>query len=64
MFAWMTYLNDVEDGGCTYFPNFDLRFKPKKGTTLIWPSDWTHIHCGEVVNSGEKYIINGWFELT
>ena len=64
MFAWMTYLNDVEDGGCTYFPNFDIRFKPKKGTTLIWPSDWTHIHCGEVVNSGEKYIINGWFELT
>ena len=64
MFAWMTYLNDVEDGGCTYFPNFDLRFKPKKGTTLIWPSDWTHTHCGEVVNSGEKYIINGWFELT
>jgi len=64
MFAWMTYLNDVEDGGCTYFPNFDVRFKPKKGTTLIWPSDWTHIHCGEVVNSGEKYIINGWFELT
>ena len=63
MFAWMTYLNDVDDGGETYFPHYDLRFKPEKGKTLIWPSDWTHAHCGEIVKSGEKYIINGWFEL-
>ena len=63
VFAWMTYLNDVEEGGSTYFPHFDLRIKPEKGRTLIWPSEWTHAHCGEVVESSEKYIITGWFEF-
>ncbi|MBA94000.1 MAG: hypothetical protein CMG47_02965 [Candidatus Marinimicrobia bacterium] len=63
MFAWMTYLNDVDDGGKTYFPHFDINFVPKKGRTLIWPSDWTHAHYAEEVQSGNKYIINGWFEL-
>ena len=63
MFAWMTYLNDVDDGGKTFFPHFDINFKPKKGRTLIWPSDWTHAHYAEEVNSGNKYIINGWFEI-
>ncbi len=63
VFAWMTYLNDVEEGGSTFFPHFDLRIKPEKGRTLIWPSEWTHAHCGEIVESNEKYIITGWFEF-
>ena len=29
--AFMTYLNDVEDGGSTYFSHYDLDIKPKKG---------------------------------
>ena len=60
-FAFMTYLNDVEDGGETVFPHFDVKIKPKKGRTLIWPSDWTHMHYGDIVGS-EKYIITGWIE--
>tara|TARA_Y100001970_G_scaffold55907_1_gene70832 strand:- start:6396 stop:7601 length:1206 start_codon:yes stop_codon:yes gene_type:complete len=63
VFAWMTYLNDVEEGGSTFFPHFDVRIKPEKGRTLIWPSEWTHAHCGEIVESNEKYIITGWFEF-
>ena len=61
-FAFMTYLNDVSDGGETVFPNFDLRVKPRKGNTLIWPSDWTHIHYGDLVKTTDKYIITGWIE--
>ena len=64
VFAWMTYLNDVDDGGATYFSHYDLRVKPKKGRTLIWPAEWTHAHCGEIVNSNEKYIITGWIDFT
>lgn len=63
VFAWMIYLNDVEDGGCTYFPHFDLRIKPEKGKLLIWPAEWTHAHCGELVNSGHKYIMTGWIDM-
>ena len=62
IFAWMTYLNDVgEDAnGCTYFPHFNLKIKPEKGKTLIWPAEWTHAHSGEILNNGKKYIITGW----
>ncbi len=62
IFAWMTYLNDVDDNanGCTYFPHFNLKIKPEKGKTLIWPAEWTHAHSGEILNNGKKYIITGW----
>ena len=60
LFAFMTYLNDVKEGGSTYFNHYDLEIKPKKGLTLIWPAEWTHSHKGNILISGEKYIITGW----
>ena len=63
VFAWMTYLNDVDDGGETYFEHFDLKIKPEIGKTLIWPAEWTHAHKGEVLNKGLKYIITGWMHF-
>ena len=62
-FAFMTYLNDVEDGGSTYFCHYDIQIQPKKGLTMIWPAMWTHAHKGNVVKSGKKYIITGWMDL-
>lgn len=62
--AWMTYLNDVDEGGETYFPHYDLGIKPKKGLTIIWPSEWTHCHRGNVVKGGVKYMITGWMNFT
>ena len=63
VFAWMTYLNDVEDGGVTKFHHYDIEVKPEMGKTLIWPAEWTHAHSGEVLNSGIKYIITGWMHF-
>ena len=60
LLAFMTYLNDVEDGGSTYFSHYDLNIKPQKGLTIIWPAEWTHAHKGNIINSGTKYIITGW----
>ena len=60
LFAFMTYLNDVEDGGQTDFKYQRRSFQPKAGKTLIWPSDWTHTHRGVVPNRGLKYIVTGW----
>ena len=60
LFAFMTYLNDAEEGGSTYFNHYDLDIKPKKGLTLIWPAEWTHSHKGNILKSGLKYIITGW----
>ena len=59
----MTYLNDVNDGGATYFSHYDLEVKPIKGLTLIWPAEWTHAHRGNVLKTGLKYIITGWLHF-
>ena len=59
--TFMTYLNDVEDGGGTEFKYQGLRHNAKKGKTLIWPSDFTHTHRGQKSETEEKYITTGWF---
>ena len=61
--AWMTYLNDVSEGGETEFPMFGLKVKPEMGKTLIWPAEWTHAHLGAIVKTGKKYIITGWMHF-
>jgi len=63
IFAWMTYLNDVEDGGTTDFDYYKVKVKPECGKTLIWPAEWTHMHRGAVLKSGKKYIITGWLHF-
>ena len=64
LFAWMTYLNDVDDGGTTDFDYYKVKVKPSIGKTLIWPAEWTHAHKGTVLKSGKKYIITGWMHFT
>jgi len=63
IFAFMTYLNDVQEGGSTYFSHYDLEIQPRKGLTLIWPAEWTHAHRGNILKEGSKYIITGWINL-
>jgi len=58
--VFMTYLNDVEDGGSEFYYQ-KLELPAVKGLTLIWPSDWTHTHKGIISNTKEKYIITGWY---
>ena len=61
--AFMTYLNDVEEGGETSFHYYDINVQPKKGKTIIWPAEWTHAHSGGVVKQGCKYIVTGWIQF-
>ena len=63
VFVFMTYLNDVHEGGSTYFKHYDLEIQPRKGLTLIWPAEWTHAHRGSILNAGTKYIITGWIDF-
>jgi hypothetical protein len=63
MLVWMTYLNDVTDGGGTHFVYQKHTFEAKKGRTLIWPSDFTHTHAGVVSTNQHKYIITGWMNF-
>jgi len=56
--VFMTYLNNVKDGG-THFKYQKTLTPAKKGLTLIWPTDFTHTHKGQITNK-EKTIITGW----
>ena len=60
--VWMTYLNDVPDGG-TEFLYQKITSPAKKGLTLFWPVDWTHTHRGQISKSHEKYITTGWLDF-
>jgi len=59
--VFMTYLNDIHDGGDTEFFYQKCKIKPKAGLTILWPAGWTHLHRGNVTNE-HKYAITGWFE--
>ena len=63
------YLNDVEEGGGTNFPQLDLTVQPKKGMALVWPSvldespddkDPRTEHGALPVEKGIKYGANAW----
>jgi hypothetical protein len=61
--VFMTYLNDVTDEGETEFLYQNIKVKPKKGLTVVWPADWTHFHRGIPSPTQEKYIITGWINF-
>ena len=58
--VYMTYLNDVTEGGGTMFYHQNVTTKAVKGKTLIFPAGYTHLHKGEISKTQHKYIITGW----
>ena len=58
-YVFMTYLNDVPDGGTEFYYQ-EITAEAKKGKTLIWPAHYTHIHRGQISKTSEKYIATGW----
>ena len=61
--VWMIYLNDLDDdqGGETEFMYQHRRIKPTVGTVVIFPAGMTHVHKGNMVLKGDKYILTGWY---
>lgn len=54
-------LNDDYDGGYFNFPYYDIKFKLKKGSVLIFPPYWTHPHSvDKVENNTFRYTISTW----
>jgi prolyl 4-hydroxylase len=64
----MIYLNDVEEGGATWFPQGGVRASPRRGMLLTWnnmgadgrPNTRT-LHEGMPTVDGVKYIVTKWF---
>ena len=62
IFAWMMYLNDIKEGGGTYFHHQNFTTKPVAGNLYIWPAGWTHMHVGVNAPKEIKYTLTGWVE--
>lgn len=61
------YLNDVEEGGETYFPKLDLSIAPKKGSAVYFEYFYNDkslneltLHGGAPVIKGEKWVATQW----
>ena len=73
MITVIAYLNDVEEGGETGFPELGINIPPKKGDAVVFHNTMisdaqTHqkinpksLHGGMPVIKGEKWMVNLWF---
>ena len=64
----MLFLNDVQAGGATSFPELGISIEPKAGVLLTWnnaredgtPNEDT-LHAGTPVTLDNKYVITRWY---
>ena len=59
----IAYLNDVEQGGETVFPQLGVRVPPKTGTLILFPAFFTHMHQAEPPISDSKYCVVTWLHF-
>lgn len=55
------YLNDVDEGGETWFPELRMRVRPRRGRVLMFPPFWMFEHAGLQPVSNTKYIVGSYF---
>lgn len=53
------YLNDVPEGGETWFPLQNLKIKPTRGTAVLFPVGFTHPHS-VLPTKSRRYILQTW----
>ena len=73
MITVIAYLNDVEEGGETGFPELDINVPANKGDVVVFHNTLLNdsatypkinpksLHGGMPVIKGEKWMVNLWF---
>ena len=74
MVTVLAYLNDVEEGGGTDFPELGVTVKAKRGDVVVFHNTLSEtpapkhpkihqksLHAGMPVLKGEKWMVNLWF---
>ena len=59
-FSVLIYLNETFEGGEIDFPNFGMKFKPRRGLLIAFPSDHRYVHAARPVTHGVRYAIVSW----
>jgi prolyl 4-hydroxylase len=62
VFLW--YLNDVAEGGETFFPQLNRSIAARTGRLLMFPPYWMYQHEGVAPRSGPKYIVSTYLLFT
>lgn len=64
----MVWLNAVDEGGLTEFPEVGLAFPPQAGALLVWNNaspdgspNWNTMHAAQPVVRGVKYVMTKWY---
>ena len=60
--GFILYLNTVDVGGETIFPDNEVRVKANAGDIAMFPANWTHPHAGAVPISDDKWIISTFID--
>jgi hypothetical protein len=61
IFSAVLYLNDVENGGETYFNSFDVSVSPKAGRLVMFPANFVYKHEARTPKSNDKFALVTWF---
>lgn len=61
IFSALLYLNDVVEGGETYFDRIDVSITPKKNRLVIFPSNYVYTHEAKTPVSNDKFVLVTWF---
>jgi hypothetical protein len=59
----LMYPNDNYTGGEITFPDYDLVFKPKAGSMIIFPGNGAYKHTVERVKTGTRYTMPSWYSF-
>lgn len=61
VFLW--YLNDVAEGGQTWFPGLGTGVAPRAGRLLMFPPYWLYAHQGQPSALQDKYILSTYLRF-
>ncbi len=61
VFLW--YLNDVDEGGNTWFPGLHTGVAPRAGRLLMFPPYWMYAHQGQPSPHQDKYILSTYLRF-
>lgn len=64
LYGSIIYLNDNFDGGCTYYPNFNIEIVPRTGSLVIHPGDINHLHGVSTVKDSTRYTMSSFWTNT